>query len=85
MRNWQLEFLLAPIDFLTRGEVLEAVHRLASRGFVKRIGPRGVWINPVAVRVAPRPELPARLLMEWNAARARRGGNPAPLVPAPLA
>ncbi|MFG2833040.1 hypothetical protein ACGFWI_37265 [Streptomyces sp. NPDC048434] len=76
IRNWQLGFLLAPIDFLTRGELLEAVDQLVARGFVKRVGPRGVWINPIAVRVVPRPELPARLLMKGNASRASRGGNP---------
>ncbi|MGP8303989.1 hypothetical protein ACTPOK_39950 [Streptomyces inhibens] len=34
--------MLAPLVFLTPGEILEAVDRLAARGFVKRVGPRGL-------------------------------------------
>lgn len=85
IRNWQLGLLLAPVDVLTRGEVLEAVDRLAARGFVKRVGPQGIWINPLAVRVVARRELPARLLMQGNAGKAGGGGNPSPPAPAPSA
>ncbi|WP_385625508.1 hypothetical protein PXH67_43195 (plasmid) [Streptomyces sp. P8-A8] len=67
IRSFQLGFLLAPVFFLTPGEFVEAVDRLDARGFVERVGARGVWINPVVVRVLERREMPARLLMEWNA------------------
>ncbi|MCX5166237.1 hypothetical protein OOK39_45205 [Streptomyces sp. NBC_00264] len=67
IRSFQLGFLLAPVFFLTPGEFVEAVDRLDARGFVERVGARGVWINPVVVRVLERRKMPARLLMEWNA------------------
>ncbi|MCX4784044.1 MULTISPECIES: hypothetical protein [unclassified Streptomyces] len=81
IRNFQLGFLLAPSFFLAPGEFIEAVDRLEARGFVERVGARGVRINPVAVRVVERRDLPARLLMQWNAARATWAGSPMPTFP----
>ncbi|MCY0930911.1 hypothetical protein OTB20_32910 [Streptomyces sp. H27-H1] len=81
IRNFQLGFLLAPLNFLTPGEFIEAVDRLEARGFVERVGDRGVWINPVAVRVVERRDLPARLLMKWNADRVDWAGSAAPAFP----
>lgn len=81
IRNFQLDFLLAPSLFLTPGEFTEAVDRLEARGFVERVGAKGVWINPVAVRVVERRDLPARLLMQRNADRATWAGSPTPTFP----
>ncbi|MER7050122.1 hypothetical protein [Streptomyces jumonjinensis] len=81
IRNFQLGFLLAPVFFLTPGELVEAVDRLDARGFVERVGARGVWINPVAVRILERGDVPARLLMQWNADRAGWAGSVMPVFP----
>jgi hypothetical protein len=82
LKNFQLAFFLMPLDYLASGEVLEAVDRLAARGFVERVGDRGVRVNSLAACVIGRRELPARLLMEWNAAKAAWEGAPMPLPPA---
>ncbi|MDJ0385217.1 hypothetical protein [Streptomyces sp. G-G2] len=76
IRNFQLEFLLAPAFFLTPSEIMEAVDRLEARGFVERVGAMGVRINPAAIRVVERRDLPARLLMQRNADRATWAGSP---------
>ncbi|GHE33842.1 hypothetical protein GCM10017771_51080 [Streptomyces capitiformicae] len=70
MNNFGLALILMPIDFLTVGEVREAVERLTARGFLERAGEDGVYIDPVAIRVIERRELPARFRMDWNAAKA---------------
>ncbi|WP_432095642.1 hypothetical protein [Streptomyces sp. bgisy100] len=42
IKSFELGFLLAPVFFLTPGEFVEAVDRLDARGFVERVGARGV-------------------------------------------
>ncbi|MGX1266892.1 hypothetical protein RKD18_000086 [Streptomyces phaeoluteigriseus] len=76
--NFGLALILVPLDFLTVGEVPESVERLTARGFLERAGEDSVWIDPVAIRVIDRRDLPARFRMDWNAAKAS-----AP-VPGPL-
>ncbi|MCX4481656.1 hypothetical protein OOK44_35375 [Streptomyces cellulosae] len=78
IRNFQVAFFLMPLDYLAPGEVLEAVDRLAARGFVERISPNGVRVTPLAACVIERRELPARFRMEWNAAKASWEGAPMP-------
>jgi hypothetical protein len=70
MNNFGLALILMPLEFLTAGEVGEAVERLTARGFLERAGKDSVYIDPVAIRVIDRRELPARFLMEWNAEKA---------------
>ncbi|WP_159064130.1 hypothetical protein [Streptomyces canus] len=81
VKNFQVAFFLMPLDYLAPAEVLEAVDRLAARGFVERAGDRGVRVNSLAACVIERRELPARLLMEWNAAKASWEGAPMPAPP----
>ncbi|MGA5442220.1 hypothetical protein ACPCKW_22245 [Streptomyces griseoincarnatus] len=78
IRNFQIAFFLTPLDFLSHGEVLEAVDRLAARGFVERVGSTGVRINPLAACVIERGALPAQVRMEWNAAKVAWAGAPLP-------
>ncbi|MGW4951551.1 hypothetical protein [Streptomyces parvulus] len=78
MNNLGLALILMPIDFLTGDEVLEAVARLAARGFLERADENSVYIDPVAIRVINRRALPARFLMDWNAAKANA---PIPSLP----
>lgn len=68
--NFGLALILMPLDFLTVGEVGEAVERLTARGFLERADEDSVYIDPVAIRVIHRRELSARFLMDWNAAKA---------------
>ncbi|WP_405775620.1 hypothetical protein [Streptomyces sp. NBC_01538] len=82
VKNFQVAFFLMPLDYLAPGEVLEAVDRLAARGFVERVGDRGVRVNSLAACVMERRELPARFLIEWNAAKASWEGAPMPGPPA---
>ncbi|WP_455679991.1 hypothetical protein [Streptomyces scabiei] len=70
MNNFGLALILMPLDFLTDGEVRDAVERLTARGFLERAGKDSVYIDPVAIRMIDRRELPARFLMDWNAAKA---------------
>lgn len=70
MNNFGPALILMPLGFLTDGEICEAVERLTARGFLERVGEDGVSIDPVAIRVIDRRELPARFLMDWNAAKA---------------
>ncbi|MBP5888738.1 MULTISPECIES: hypothetical protein [Streptomyces] len=70
MDNMGLALILMPLNFLTDGEVREAVERLTARGFLERADEDGVYIDPVAIRVIDRRELPAQFLMDWNAAKA---------------
>lgn len=71
MNNFGLALILMPLDFLTVDEVLEAVERLTARGFLERAGEdESVCIDPAAIRVVERRDLPARFLMDWNAAKA---------------
>ncbi|MEU0110649.1 hypothetical protein ABZ313_35535 [Streptomyces sp. NPDC006251] len=78
MNNFGLALILMPLNFLTVGEVGEAVERLTARGFLERADEDSVYIDPVAIRVIERRELSARFRMDWNAAKA---GAP---VPGPL-
>ncbi|WP_157876973.1 hypothetical protein [Streptomyces graminilatus] len=84
IKNLGIGLFLMPLDFLSREEVFEAVDRLAARGYVERVGPAGVRLNPLAACVIERRELPARFRMEWNAAKADWEGNPLP-EPGPCA
>ncbi|MEU0950290.1 hypothetical protein ABZ379_47830 [Streptomyces canus] len=77
MNNFGLALILMPLDFLTVGEVHEAVERLTARGFLERAGQDSVYIDPVAIRVIDRRELPAQFRMDWNAAKAS-APNPGP-------
>lgn len=61
--------ILAPLGRLTPRERQEAVERLVARGFVDCPVPGEYVTNPLAIRVHPRRDLPARLLMGWNAAK----------------
>ncbi|MFF2374910.1 hypothetical protein ACFVUW_11060 [Streptomyces xiamenensis] len=70
LRNLLLLILLVPMHLVSGAEVMEAVDRLTARGFLERTGPRGVLLNPEAVRIIERKELPARTRLEWNAAKA---------------
>ncbi|MFD8376086.1 hypothetical protein ACFV2Z_35925 [Streptomyces sp. NPDC059688] len=76
--NFGLALIFVPLDFLTVGEVLESVERLTVRGFLERADEDSVWINPIAMRVIDRRNLPARFRVDWKAAKAS-----AP-VPGPL-
>ncbi|MBC2868617.1 hypothetical protein [Streptomyces mexicanus] len=78
MNNFGLALILMPLDFLTVGEVGEAVERLTARGFLARAGEDSVYIDPIAIRVIDRRELSAQFLMEWNAAKAH-APTPGPL------
>ncbi|MFJ9588785.1 hypothetical protein [Streptomyces acidicola] len=70
MNNIGLALILMPLDFLTDGEVRETVERLTARGFLERADKDSVYIDPIAIRVIDRRELPAQFLMDWNAAKA---------------
>jgi len=74
--SFQVDFCLGAIDLLSPGEVLEEVDRLVARGYVERVGPRGVRVNPLVARVIERSEVPARIRMAWNAAKADWSGHP---------
>ncbi|MER6047236.1 hypothetical protein ACFC0M_20210 [Streptomyces sp. NPDC056149] len=78
INNMFLALMLAPLGFLKSQEVLEAVDRLTARGFVQQSEPGHFYVDPVAIRVQEGRELPARFLMEWNAAKAKW---PAPVSP----
>jgi hypothetical protein len=78
IKNLGIGFFLMPLDFLSPEEVFEAVDRLAARGYVERVGARGVRLNPLAACVIERSMLPARFRMEWNAAKAGWPGAPLP-------
>lgn len=81
VKNLLVAIFLMPLDWLAPGEVLEAVDRLAARGFVERVGDRGVRVNSLAACVIERRALSARFLMEWNAAKAPGEGAPMPRPP----
>ncbi|MCZ1020309.1 hypothetical protein [Streptomyces noursei] len=74
IKNILLAWMLAPLNFLASQEIFEAVDRLTARGFVQQREPGHFYVDPVAIRVLERRELPARFLMEWNAAKAKWPG-----------
>ncbi|WP_438948296.1 zinc finger domain-containing protein [Streptomyces cellulosae] len=81
LSNFMLGLILMPIDFLTGQEILEAVDRLAARGFINRTDPddiRALEIDRDAIRIVGRRELDPRFLMQWNAAKASWPGPPPP-------
>ncbi|ALV39318.1 hypothetical protein AS200_45380 (plasmid) [Streptomyces sp. CdTB01] len=83
--NLGLALILVPLDFLTVGEVLESVERLTARGFLERAGEDSVWIDPVAIHLIDRRDLPARFRMDWNAAKASAPVPGPPAEPEPEA
>ena len=68
--NFGLGLILMPLDFLAAHEVVEAIERLTARGFLERADEDSVYIDPAAIRVIARRDLPARFRLDWNAAKA---------------
>ncbi|MCM1969422.1 hypothetical protein [Streptomyces sp. G1] len=80
LSNFAVALVLMPLQFITVGEALEAVDRLAARGFVERADATHVSVNALALDVIERTELTPQFRMEWNAAKASWSG-PTPLMP----
>jgi hypothetical protein len=81
LSNFILGLMLMPIDFLTAQEILEAIDRVAARGFIRRTDPDdmcAIEIDHNAIHIIGRRELDPRLLMQWNAAKASWPGPPVP-------
>ena len=85
--NFALGLILMPLDFLAAHEVAEAVERLTARGFLERANEDSVYIDPAAIRLIARRDLPARFRLDWNAAKAGApapGHPPTPFADAPV-
>ncbi|WP_322872281.1 hypothetical protein [Streptomyces goshikiensis] len=81
VRNFQLGFMAAPAYFLTPGELMEEVDRLAARGVVERVGGSSIRLNPAAVCLIEYKQVPARRRLEWNTERAAWAGSAMPTFP----
>ncbi|WP_438490709.1 hypothetical protein [Streptomyces sp. S186] len=70
INNLGLGLLLSPLGYLTADELHESVDRLAARGFVHHVDAKRVSIDPIAICVINRQDLPAQFRLDWNAAKA---------------